>query len=278
MTESVDALRDDRGKNDRSATSAPEPTELHLAVNSRSRPTETFTDAFLVGEGMVGGYGKGVNILNGCTIAADRGQIAVIVGPNGAGKSTAMKAVFGMLDLRQGSVRLAGEDITTLPPQARVAKGMAFVPQTRNIFTSMSVEENLEMGAFLRRDDISSTLEQIYDLFPILRTKRRQPAGELSGGQRQQVAVGRALMTQPSVLMLDEPTAGVSPIVMDELFDRIIEIARQGITILMVEQNARQALEIADRGYVLVQGANAFTGTGKELLADPQVRKSFLGG
>jgi branched-chain amino acid transport system ATP-binding protein len=175
-------------------------------------------------------------------------------------------------------VRLNGEDITPLTPQARVAKGMAFVPQTKNIFTSLTVEENLEMGAFLRRDDISRTFEQVYTLFPILNEKRRQPAGELSGGQRQQVAVGRALMTQPSVLMLDEPTAGVSPIVMDELFDRIIEVARQGITILMVEQNARQALEIADKGYVLVQGANAFTATGQELLADPQVRKSFLGG
>jgi branched-chain amino acid transport system ATP-binding protein len=155
---------------------------------------------------------------------------------------------------------------------------MAFVPQTSNIFTSLTVEENLEMGAFLRRDDIRVTMEQIFDLFPILRDKRKQAAGELSGGQRQQVAVGRALMTQPKVLMLDEPTAGVSPIVMDELFDRIIEVARTGISILMVEQNARQALEIADRGYVLVQGTNRFTDTGAALLADPDVRKSFLGG
>jgi branched-chain amino acid transport system ATP-binding protein len=274
----LEALRDDRGNNDRSAARGSSGEGFHAADNSHTRPAPYVTDAFLVGEAMVGGYGKGANILNGCTIAAEKGQIAVIVGPNGAGKSTAMKAVFGMLDLRQGSVRLNGEDITRLTPQARVAKGMAFVPQTRNIFASMSVEENLEMGAFLRRDDISRTMEQVYTLFPILKQKRRQPAGELSGGQRQQVAVGRALMTQPSVLMLDEPTAGVSPIVMDELFDRIIEVARQGITILMVEQNARQALEIADKGYVLVQGANAFSGTGKELLADPQVRKSFLGG
>jgi branched-chain amino acid transport system ATP-binding protein len=233
---------------------------------------------FLEGHAMTGGYGRGPSILNGCTVAAERGQIAVIVGPNGAGKSTAMKAVFGMLDLSAGTVRLDGEDITALSPQARVAKGMAFVPQTRNVFTSLTVEENLEMGAFLRRDDTRRTMEQVYALFPVLATKRRQPAGELSGGQRQQVAVGRALMTEPKVLMLDEPTAGVSPIVMDELFDRIIEVARAGITILMVEQNARQALEIAHQGYVLVQGANAFTGTGQELLADPQVRKSFLGG
>jgi branched-chain amino acid transport system ATP-binding protein len=274
----LDALRDDRGNNDRSIAKDSGEGTFHVADNSGTRPAPSVVNAFLVGEAMTGGYGRGPSILNGCTIAAEKGQIAVIVGPNGAGKSTAMKAVFGMLDLRQGSVRLNGEDITRLTPQARVAKGMAFVPQTKNIFTSMSVEENLEMGAFLRRDDISRTLEQVYTLFPILRDKRHQPAGELSGGQRQQVAVGRALMTQPSVLMLDEPTAGVSPIVMDELFDRIIEVARQGITILMVEQNARQALEIADKGYVLVQGANAFTGTGKELLTDPQVRKSFLGG
>jgi branched-chain amino acid transport system ATP-binding protein len=234
-------------------------------------------DPFLIGDAMTGGYG-GADILHGCTIAVEKGEIAVIVGPNGAGKSTAMKAVFGMLNLREGHVRLNGEDITKLSPQARVAKGMAFVPQTSNIFTSMTVEENLEMGAFLRRDDIQGTIAQIYDLFPILKTKRYQPAGELSGGQRQQVAVGRALMTQPSVLMLDEPTAGVSPIVMDELFDRIIEIARTGISILMVEQNARQALEIADKGYVLVQGRNRFTDTGRALMADPDVRKSFLGG
>jgi len=234
-------------------------------------------EPFLIGEAMTGGYGA-VDILHGCTIAVNKGEIAVIVGPNGAGKSTAMKAVFGMLNLRGGHVRLNGEDITALSPQARVAKGMAFVPQTHNIFTSMTVEENLEMGAFLRRDDIKVTIAQIYDLFPILKAKRFQAAGELSGGQRQQVAVGRALMTQPRVLMLDEPTAGVSPIVMDELLDRIIEVARTGISILMVEQNARQALEIADRGFVLVQGANRFTDTGAALLADPEVRRSFLGG
>ena len=189
-----------------------------------------------------------------------------------------MKAIFGMLNIRQGLVRLDGEDISTLSPQDRVAKGMAFVPQSSNVFTSLTVEENLEMGAFLRRDDINVTMQQVFELFPILKEKRKQAAGELSGGQRQQVAVGRALMTKPKVLMLDEPTAGVSPIVMDELFDRIIEVAKTGISILMVEQNARQALSIADKGYVLVQGTNRFTDTGAALLADPEVRKSFLGG
>ncbi len=241
-------------------------------------PAATAGEPFLIGEEMTGGYGSGADILHGCTLAVERGQIAVIVGPNGAGKSTAMKAVFGMLDLRGGDVRLNGESIASLTPQARVAKGMAFVPQTSNVFTSLTVEENLEMGAFLRRDDTARTMAQVYDLFPILKDKRRQKAGELSGGQRQQVAVGRALMTEPQVLMLDEPTAGVSPIVMDELFDRIIEVARTGISILMVEQNARQALAIADRGYVLVQGANRFTDTGEALLNDPEVRRSFLGG
>jgi branched-chain amino acid transport system ATP-binding protein len=206
------------------------------------------TQPFLSATGMRGGYGK-ADILNGCTLTVERGQIAVIVGPNGAGKSTAMKAVFGMLNLREGAVLLDGE-----------------------------VEENLEMGAFIRTDDYRQTMEQVYELFPAVAAKRRQNAGELSGGQRQQVAVSRALMTQPSLLMLDEPTAGVSPIVMDELFDRIIEVARTGISILMVEQNARQALEIADIGYVLVQGANAYTDTGPALLADPEVRRTFLGG
>ena len=233
--------------------------------------------SFLSGENMTGGYG-GADILHDCTIAVEKGEIAVIVGPNGAGKSTAMKAVFGMLSLREGRVMLDGTDITALSPQDRVKAGMGFVPQNNNVFTSLTVEENLEMGAYIRTDDFSGTMEQVYHLFPILKEKRHQHAGELSGGQRQQVAVGRALMTKPKVLMLDEPTAGVSPIVMDELFDRIIEVAKTGIAILMVEQNARQALNIADKGYVLVQGRNRFTDTGEALLANPEVRKSFLGG
>ena len=235
------------------------------------------SEPVLIGDAMTGGYGGGGDVLNDCTVAVNAGEIAVIVGPNGAGKSTAMKALFGMLDLRAGGVRLDGRSIDALSPQERVRHGMGFVPQNTNVFTSMTVEENLEMGAFIRDDDIRDTLEEVYALFPILHEKRRQAAGELSGGQRQQVAVGRALMTRPRVLMLDEPTAGVSPIVMDELFERIIDIAKTGLSILMVEQNARQALSIADRGYVLVQGRNAYTDTGRALLDDPDVRKSFLG-
>ena len=233
--------------------------------------------SYFIGELMTGGYG-GADILRDCTIDVEQGEIAVIVGPNGAGKSTAMRAMLGMLELKQGSVRFRGMDITQLSPQDRIAEGIAFVPQTNNVFVNMTVLENLEMGAFLRDDDISETLAQIFELFPILEQKQGQLAGELSGGQRQQVAVGRALMSQPSVLMLDEPTAGVSPIVMDELFDRILEIRQSGVAILMVEQNARQALSIADKGFVLVIGENRHTDTGQALLEDPEVRRSFLGG
>ncbi|MEM5475046.1 ABC transporter ATP-binding protein [Pacificibacter sp. AS14] len=233
--------------------------------------------SYLSATHMTGGYG-GADILHDCELSVEQGEIAVIVGPNGAGKSTAMKAVFGMLNIHTGSVVLDGEDITKLSPQERVYKGMGFVPQTSNIFPTMTVAENLEMGAFIRTDDFRETMEQVYEIFPAVYEKRNQNAGELSGGQRQQVAVSRALMTKPKLLMLDEPTAGVSPIVMDELFDRIIEVAKTGIAVLMVEQNARQALDIADKGYVLVQGANAYTDTGVALLANPEVRRTFLGG
>ncbi len=231
----------------------------------------------LAGEKMVGGYG-GSDILKGCTVNVDEGEIAVIVGPNGAGKSTAMKALLGMLKLRAGSVRLQGKEISHLPVQDRIARGIAFKPQTGNVFLSMSVRENLEMGAFLREDDPGETLQQVYRLFPALASIQDQLVGELSGGQRQQVAVGRSLMSRPSVLLLDEPTAGVSPIVMDELLARILEVRKAGIPVLMVEQNARQSLAVADIGFVLVMGENRHTDTGQALLADPEVRRSFLGG
>ena len=233
--------------------------------------------AFFIGENMTGGYG-GPDIITSCTVNVNRGEIVAILGPNGAGKSTAMKAMLGLLNLKSGKVIIDGKDISNLTPQDRVKEGIAFVPQTRNVFTGLSVQENLEMGAYLRQERFEEIIDEIYELFPILKEKKSQLVGELSGGQRQQVALGRALMIKPSVLMLDEPTAGVSPIVMDELFDHILKVKKTNVAILMVEQNAKQALSIADRGYVLVTGENKFSGTGKELLNDPEVRRSFLGG
>ncbi len=231
----------------------------------------------LVGKNLTAGYG-GVDIIKDINVEVNEGEIVVIVGPNGAGKSTAMKSLLGMLKLTSGIVEYSDKEITEMLPQNRINLGLAFVPQTQNVFTGMTVEENLEMGGFLREDDINHTINDVFDLFPILRDKRNQNAGELSGGQRQQVAFGRALMTKPKILMLDEPTAGVSPIVMDELFSRILEVRKTGVGILMVEQNAKQALGIADRGYVLVNGKNSREGSGEELLNNPEVRKSFLGG
>ena len=227
---------------------------------------------------MTGGYGNGPDIISSCSVNVNQGEIVSILGPNGAGKSTAMKAMLGLLNLKSGKVFIDGKDISNLNPQDRVKQGIAFVPQTKNVFAGLSVEENLEMGAFLRDESLHEIISEIYELFPVLREKKSQLVGELSGGQRQQVALGRALMIKPSVLMLDEPTAGVSPIVMDDLFTRIIEVGKTGVGILMVEQNAKQALSIANRGYVMVNGENRMEGSGEDLLNNPNVRKSFLGG
>ena len=228
-------------------------------------------------KGLTGGYG-GMDILTDVEISVDANEIVVIIGPNGAGKSTVMKAIFGLLSMRKGSIVFDGKDITGSSPDRLVPLGMGYVPQERNVFPTLSVRENLEMGAYTRRDDYSGAMERVFDLFPPLREKHKQPAGELSGGQRQMVAFGRALMTEPKLLMLDEPTAGLSPLYMDEIFQCIIAVNKVGVGILMVEQNARQALAVADRGYVLATGRNRFIDTGANLLANREVAESFLGG
>ena len=224
-----------------------------------------------------GGYGE-VDILHGISLEINAGEIVVVIGPNGAGKSTAMKAVFGLLRLSGGSVHLAGEDITNMAPAEVVNKGVCYVPQTNNVFPTLTVHENLEMGAYIRKDDFRPRLAEIYEMFPPLAEKKRQAAGELSGGQRQMVAMGKALMLEPTLLMLDEPTAGLSPIYRNEIFQIVRQINDSGVPILMVEQNAKQSLAVASRGYVLVDGQNRTTGKGTDLLNDPEIAKMFLGG
>jgi len=232
---------------------------------------------FFKAKNLSGGYGE-VKVIENCNFNVNRGEIVSILGPNGAGKSSAMKAMLGMLKLESGTVVLDEKDISNLNTQDRIKLGISFVPQVNNIFTELTVNENLEMGAFTSSDDIKDKIEEMYDLFPAIKEKKYQFAGELSGGQRQQVAIARALMNNPSILMLDEPTAGVSPVVMQEIFEHIIQIKEKNIAILMVEQNANQALKISDRGYILVTGQNAYHGTGQELLNDQEIRKTFLGG
>jgi len=228
-------------------------------------------------ESVSGGYGE-TEILHDVSLQVGDGEVVVIIGPNGAGKSTAMKAVFGLLRLSHGTIRLKGAEITRMPPQEVVRHGVCYVPQTANIFPNLTVEENLEMGAYVREDDFRPRLAEIYAMFPPLRERRASAAGTLSGGQRQMVAMGKALMLDPTILLLDEPTAGLSPKFRGEIFDTIRHINGAGTPILMVEQNAKQALAIADRGYILVDGQNRLDDTGPALLANPEVAEMFLGG
>ena len=232
---------------------------------------------YFIAKNLTGGYGE-VKVIENCEFNVNKGEIVSILGPNGAGKSSAMKAILGMLKLDSGNVILDGKDISDLSTQERIRLGISFVPQVNNIFSELTVKENLEMGAFTSSNNIEEKINSMYDLFPAINEKKNQLAGELSGGQRQQVAIARALMNNPSILMLDEPTAGVSPVVMQEIFDHIVRIKEKNIAILMVEQNASQALNISDRGYILVTGQNAYHGTGKELLSDQEIKKTFLGG
>ena len=233
--------------------------------------------AFFEGNNMTGGYGNGPDIINSCSVNVEKGEIVSILGPNGAGKSTAMKAMLGLLNLKSGSVIINGKDISKLSPQDRVKEGISFVPQTKNVFSGMTVKENLEMGAFLIDTEFKETVDEIFDLFPILKERNNEKAGNLSGGQRQMLALGRALISKPEILLLDEPSAGLSPSAVDEVFESIVEINKSGVSILIVEQNARRSLEISSRGYVLDQGRNAYSGLGKELLNDEKVIELYLG-
>ncbi|HUF33887.1 MAG TPA: ABC transporter ATP-binding protein [Acidimicrobiales bacterium] len=231
----------------------------------------------LAAESLVAGYIPGVDILNGCNLELAEGEIVGIIGPNGAGKSTLLKAIFGLVPVRTGAVRLRGEVITNLPAHSLVSKGVGYVPQTQNVFPSLTIAENLEMGAYLRPKGLKERLELVADLFPLLAERSGQRCSALSGGERQMVAMARALMMDPSVLLLDEPSAGLSPAFQDQVFTRVREINEAGVSIIMVEQNASRCLQVSHRGYVLDQGTNAYTGTGTELLEDPKVIELYLG-
>lgn len=234
-------------------------------------------EPLLEADSLVAGYLPGINILNGCTLTAYPGELIGIIGPNGAGKSTLLKALFGLVPVRSGTVTLGGEDITNSKANKLVQAGVGFVPQNNNVFPSLTVQENLQMGLFLRPRKLAERLDAMYDLFPVLSDRRNQRAGGLSGGERQSLAMARALMMEPSVLLLDEPSAGLSPVRQDETFIRTRKINRTGVTVIMVEQNARRCLQICDRGYVLDQGRNSYTGTGTELAHDPKVIELYLG-
>lgn len=234
-------------------------------------------ELLLVADDLVAGYVPGVDILQGCTAELFAGEIVGIIGPNGAGKSTLLKAMFGLVPVRTGQVRLRGEDITGLHAHALVERGVGYVPQTQNVFASLTVEENLRMGLFPRPERLAERVAAVNEIFPILASRRKQRAGALSGGERQMVAMARALMMEPSVLLLDEPSAGLSPKNQDEAFTRIQQVNEAGVAVLMVEQNAHHCLRISHRGYVLDQGRNAYTGTGAELLGDPKVIELYLG-
>ncbi|WP_228517307.1 ABC transporter ATP-binding protein [Curtobacterium sp. VKM Ac-1376] len=257
-------------------TDATDPTN----VSGASSPSPAATlerEPVLSAKNLVAGYLPGVNILNGCDLDCYPGELIGIIGPNGAGKSTLLKALFGLVSIREGAVTLQGEDITNLKANKLVQAGVGFVPQSNNVFPSLSIEENLQMGLYLRPRKFAERLEVIYDLFPVLEQRRNQRAGSLSGGERQSVAMARALMMDPKVLLLDEPSAGLSPVRQDETFLRTRRINKAGVSIIMVEQNARRCLQICDRGYVLDQGKNAYSGTGKELADDPKVIELYLG-
>ncbi|MBB5789651.1 ABC transporter ATP-binding protein [Jiangella mangrovi] len=233
--------------------------------------------AVLRADEVVAGYVEGVNILNGSDLYCKQGEIVGIIGPNGAGKSTLLKALFGLIRVRSGTVQLKGEDITNLPANQLVSRGVSFVPQTNNVFPGLTVEENLEMGVYQAPKRFAERFAWVTDLFPALGDRRKQRAGSLSGGERQMVAMGRALMADPSVVLLDEPSAGLSPVLQDEVFIRTREINKAGVSVVIVEQNARRCLQICHRGYVLDQGRNAYTGTGRELINDPKVIELYLG-